>query len=72
MQNIVIVTRPCETKAEIQFAFDQLEKYGMKPYWKSAVIHTHSHKAMKYTDGWEVARPAVPGDPAEIISPMVE
>ncbi len=72
MKKIVIVTKPCRTKAELQFAFDQLERRSMNPFWKTVTIHTHSHSAMKYTDGWEITRPAILGDPAEIISPMFE
>ena len=66
MEKIVIVTRPTKNKKKIQFAFDLLERQGMNPYWGKCKIRSHSH-TIKYVDGWEVARPALIDDPAEIV-----
>jgi len=57
MKNIIIVTRPCKTQAEIQFAFDQLERQNMNPYWMNRLGHKD----------FTVARPALSDDPAEIV-----
>jgi len=56
MKKIVIVTRPAKNKKKIQFAFDQLERQGMNPYW----ITCRAQRSCKSPEcgHFAVARPA--------------